>query len=104
VFLGQRLVQYRVDPTLCTPEFLAYGLMSRDVQAQLLRLGNGSTVEHVAVPDCESLVVPNAPLPMQKKFSSVERAFDRLRSAHREALRQAEHLFQTLLHEMFGEA
>jgi type I restriction enzyme S subunit len=104
MFLGQRLVQYRVQPAKCTPEFLSYGLMSQDVQDQLRRLGNGSTVEHVAVPDCAELVVPNAPLPMQKKFSEIERTFDRLKASHREQLRQAEHLFQTLLHGAFGEA
>ena len=41
------------------------------------------------------------PLPLQEEFAEVVRKVERVRSRHREATRQAEHLFQTLLHRAF---
>ena len=49
------------------------------------------------------VVVP--PLPLQRKFEALaRRGGEQVRSAQREALRQAEHLFQTLLHQAFSES
>lgn len=45
------------------------------------------------------MVVP--PLPLQEKFAQIVQKFERLRTQQREADRQAEHLFQTLLHRAF---
>ena len=42
------------------------------------------------------------PLPLQEKFAAIVRRFERLRAQQREAERQAEHLFQTLLHRAFN--
>src|SRR5690348_4498799 len=44
VFLGQRLVLYRVDPERCDNRFLCYAMLGPDVQAQLRSLGSGATV------------------------------------------------------------
>jgi type I restriction enzyme S subunit len=41
------------------------------------------------------------PLPLQEKFAQIVQKFDRLRTQQREGDRQAEHLFQTLLHRAF---
>jgi len=43
------------------------------------------------------------PLPLQERFAAATRRIDRLRTQQREAHRQAEHLFQTLLHRSFAE-
>ena len=48
------------------------------------------------------LPVPVSPLPLQQKFATIVRRFERLRAQQREAERQAEHLFQTLLHRAFS--
>jgi len=45
------------------------------------------------------MLVP--PLPLQQEFAKVVQKFERLRAQQREAQRQAEHLFQTLLHRAF---
>ena len=42
------------------------------------------------------------PLPLQDKFGAIVRKAERLRAQQREAERQAEHLFQTLLHRAFS--
>lgn len=40
-------------------------------------------------------------LPLQRRFVDLVAEHERLRATRREALRQAEHLFQTLLHDAF---
>ncbi len=51
----------------------------------------------------EELVLIKPPLTLQQKFAALVELVERLRAAQREALRQAEHLFQTLLHRAFSE-
>jgi type I restriction enzyme S subunit len=41
-------------------------------------------------------------LPLQQKFAALVERVERLRSVQREALRQAEHLFASLLHRAFS--
>jgi type I restriction enzyme S subunit len=50
------------------------------------------------------LNIPVPPLPLQQRFADLVRGHERLRAAERESLRQAEHLFQSLLHRAFAEA
>ena len=45
------------------------------------------------------IIIP--PLPLQEKFAEIVKKFERVRRQQREAARQAEHLFQTLLHRAF---
>ncbi|HEY9651605.1 MAG TPA: restriction endonuclease subunit S, partial [Coleofasciculaceae cyanobacterium] len=49
----------------------------------------------------KSLRIPLPPLPLQEKFAQIVQKFERLRTQQREAERQAEHLFQSLLHRAF---
>ncbi|MEI6445013.1 MAG: restriction endonuclease subunit S [Nostocales cyanobacterium ELA583] len=49
----------------------------------------------------ENLLLINPPLPLQEKFAQIVQKHDRFRTQQREAERQAEHLFQTLLHRAF---
>jgi len=51
--------------------------------------------------DVKGLVLRVPPLSIQKQFTNVARPIARLRNIHRESLRQAEHLFQTLLQRAF---
>ncbi len=46
-----------------------------------------------------TVVIP--PIPLQEKFAEIVQKFERVRRQQREATRQAEHLFQTLLHRAF---
>jgi type I restriction enzyme S subunit len=49
----------------------------------------------------EDYMVPVPPVPLQERFASVAQRMQRLRAQQREALRQAECLFQSLLHRAF---
>jgi type I restriction enzyme S subunit len=47
------------------------------------------------------LLIPVPPLSLQQKFAGLVERVERLRSVQRESLRQAEHLFASLLHHAF---
>ena len=49
----------------------------------------------------KGLRIPVPPLLLQQRFADLVRGHERLRAAQRESLRQAEHLFQSLLHRAF---
>ena len=49
------------------------------------------------------LRIPVPPLTLQRRFAALVAEHERLRAMQREALRQAEHLFQTLLHDAFAD-
>ena len=50
----------------------------------------------------KEISVPVPPLPLQQKVAALVERVERLRAVQREALRQAEHLFASLLHRAFS--
>lgn len=82
-----------------TTEFVQYWLSF--LQASLERTAPESAQKNINLEILRDLAVPLPPLPLQKKFADIVRRFEKLRTLHREAERQSEHLFQTLLHRAF---
>lgn len=78
VFLGQRLVSYRVDPAKADNRFLLYAFQADELQAQIKALGSGATVEHMRVPDAKLLMVSLPPLPTQRRIASILSVYDDL--------------------------
>lgn len=56
---------------------------------------------HINADQVRSLRFPVPPMPLQEEFAQIVHQFERLRAQQHEAQRQAEHLFQTLLHRAF---
>jgi type I restriction enzyme, S subunit len=71
VFLGQRLVSYRAEPTKLDGRFLLYALQSEPLQQQIHALASGSTVQHMRVPDSKNLLVPLPGLQQQSDAVAV---------------------------------
>lgn len=67
VFLGQRLVSYRAEPTKLVDRFLLYALQSEPLQRQIHALASGSTVQHMRVPDSKNLQLPLPGLQQQRE-------------------------------------
>jgi type I restriction enzyme, S subunit len=99
--LGQRMMLFRANTTLATSEFIWAFLSSRNAYQQASRVLDGSASPHVNVGEIIAFQVFLPPLELQQQFTAMVERFERLRAVHREALRQAEHLFQTLLHRAF---
>lgn len=81
------------------PYFILYILKYNE--PQLLRQARGANTEGLTLPMLDAVPVPDVALPLQEKFAQIVQKFERLRTQQREAERQAEHLFQTLLHRAF---
>lgn len=62
-------------------------------------LTRGAAVQGINLGDVKELPIPVPPLPLQQKFAVLVERHERLRATQREA----EHLFQTLLHKVFSE-
>ena len=77
VFLGQRLVSYRVDPAILDNRFLLYAFQSADIQGQIHALASGSTVQHMRVPESKNLQLS---LPSRSKQYEIVIQLDYLRT------------------------
>lgn len=77
--LGQRIMLFRVDSTVCLPEFFLYALTSTDVRKQADELNVGTTVPHVNVRDAKKFLIPIPPLSLQWKFADFVTQVDKLK-------------------------
>jgi type I restriction enzyme S subunit len=100
--LGQRTMLFRANPKVAVGEFIWAFLSSSGAYRQATRALDGSASPHVNVGEIVTFRVPIPPLSLQHRFASICERVDHLRALQREALRQSEHLFQTLLHRAFS--
>lgn len=92
-----RLVPYEDIQT----HYLMGCLQSGAMQRFMRNLTKGVAVQGINLGDVKELIIPVPPISLQEKYSRVAANLERLRAQQREAARQAEHLFQTLLHRAF---
>ena len=71
------------------------------IQQNLEDTAPESAQKNINLEILRGLGVPLPPLPLQEKFAQIVQKYERLRTQQRESDRQAEHLFQTLLHRAF---
>src|SRR5206468_3222142 len=91
-------VQARVNVDRATPAYVVWLLNMRSTIHLAPGIIHGETRSRISMGQLAVLPVPVPPLPLQQKFASIVQRFERLRAQQREAERQAEHLFLTLLH------
>ncbi|MFN2397214.1 MAG: restriction endonuclease subunit S [Gemmatimonadaceae bacterium] len=101
VFLGQRLMLYRVDPAKMTAEYLLAAFRSPYLQRQFDKHGSGSTVKHLPLPACRGFRIPAPPLELQVKFERRIRRIHSLKAAHEAHLAELDALFASLQHRAF---
>ena len=97
---GQDIKSIQCSRTL-QPEFARFVLKFHE--GRLLHLARGANTEGLTLPMLKELPVPTVRLSEQQHFSEIVTRHDCLRAVQREALREAEHLFQTLLYQAFSE-
>lgn len=106
VFLGQRLVSYRVNPEILNSRFLLYAFQSEHVQSQIRSLGSGSTVQHMRVPDSKKLRILLPALETQQEavesLDLIREETERLESINQKKLTSFAELKQSLLQKAFS--
>jgi type I restriction enzyme S subunit len=101
VFLGQRLVSYRTDPTRLDNRFLLYYFRSHLGRAQIMSFGMGSTVAHMRVPDAKQIKVPVPPIHVQRRVGSLLGAYDDLIEVNQRRVAVLEDMARGLFEEWF---
>lgn len=95
-------VQIRPDPNKANPHFLCWLLNIPQTLHLAYSMLHGQTRTRISMGQLAQLEVPIPPIDEQEKFVPVVKKFEQLREGQIEALRQTEHLFQTLLHRVFN--
>jgi type I restriction enzyme, S subunit len=101
IFLGQRLVLYRADPTKLDNRFLLAAFQSDHMQGQIKSLGSGATVEHMRVPDAEKLNIKVPAISVQNRIGDILCAYDDLIENNSRRIKILEQMAQMLYREWF---
>ena len=101
-FVSQHVAILRLKPGLL-PVFLSMFLsMEAGGQRDIARLQYGQTKPGLNFDQIREFRIIVPPLSLQEQFEAIVARAERLRAVQQESLRQAEHLFQTLLHRAFA--
>jgi type I restriction enzyme S subunit len=100
--IGSNLLRVALDKSVVMPEYFA-ALFTHFMHkvGQLKMSSDENAYSFINPTILHSMAIPVPPLALQEKFARIVQQFERLRAQQREAERQAEHLFQTLLHRAF---
>ena len=97
------IFRVRLDQTRVLPVYFASLLRTPFTKEYFLRCAKQTTnLASINMTQLKATPVPIFPIQLQAHFASVVAQEIKLRAIHVEALRQADHLFQTLLHQAFS--
>jgi type I restriction enzyme S subunit len=85
------------------PNYVLYALRQPKLRKIIADMASGTSgsMKNISKDQAATLPILIPPFALQEKFAQIVQKFDRLRTQQREAERQAEHLFQTILHRAF---
>lgn len=102
VVFSDHIIRVKLSPKLANAIFISHLLNSdygkKEILSNIATTAGQFTVNSTGLSKIR-LFFP--PLPLQQKFATIVQRFERLRAQQREADRQAEHLFQSILHRAF---
>lgn len=104
LMLPDTIFRFRLKNDTCLMPLYLWGLLSEPhfrSRVQSLAGGSSGSMPNISKEKFMSLAIPLPPLELQHKFAHIVQKFERLRAQGLEAERQAEGLFQTLLHRAF---
>jgi type I restriction enzyme S subunit len=85
------------------PNYVLYALRQPKLRKIIADMASGTSgsMKNISKEQAATLPILIPSLALQEKFAQIVQKFERLRTQQREGDRQAEHLFQTLLHRAF---
>ena len=101
LFLGQRLMFFRADNKKCDNRFLFYSLFFSDNKRNIIAKSNGSTVNHLRVPDCENIEIYIPDLHTQQNIATILSRYDSLIENYQKQIKLLEEAAQRLYKEWF---
>jgi type I restriction enzyme S subunit len=101
--VSYHLIRVRLRSDACNPLFFVQFLRNADLAGVgLSQRGKGAIMDSINAGIVATFRVQLPPLPLQQKFAALVERVERLRAVQRESLRQADHLFASLLHHAFA--
>lgn len=99
--INPRLIRIRLNQDKLKSQFFVAMFRNPAFLRQMEIMSHGGTMGVLNGTQLKEVVIIIPPLPLQEKFAAIVQKFERVRRQQHEATRQAEHLFQTLLHRAF---
>jgi len=99
--INPRLIRIRLNQSKLTSQFFAAMFRNQAFLRKMSVMSHGGTMGILNGAQLRETEIILPPLPLQEKFADIVQKFERIRRQQLEATRQAEHLFQTLLHRAF---
>jgi type I restriction enzyme S subunit len=99
----QDVIRIRPNTELVSVFYLQGFLNSPLAHHEMTKIMVEGTRLRFSLGQFKEISVPVPPLPLQHKFAALVERVERLHAVQREALRQAEHLFASLLQRTFGD-
>lgn len=99
--INPRLIRIRLNQETLKSIFFREIFRNNSFLRKMQILSHGGTMGILNGAQLKEFEIIVPPLPLQEKFAEIVQKFERVRRQQREAVRQAEHLFQTLLHRAF---
>jgi type I restriction enzyme S subunit len=99
--INPRLIRIRLNQEKLNSQFFVAMFRNGAFLRQMEIMSHGGTMGVLNGTQLKETEIIVPPLPLQEKFATIVQKFERVRRQQREATRQAEHLFQTLLHRAF---
>ena len=96
------VILIKPDSNVVNPYFLSALLKSARFLRVLRTTSGASAQQAIYIAHLKDKVVVVPPLQLQQRFAALVERVERLREVQREALRQAEHLFASLLDRAFS--
>lgn len=97
------LVRFKADRKICEPTYALWLFLYYLRHGEFAKISSKtSSIAHLGAQRFAQMKFPLPPLAQQQYFASLVTRHQRLRAIQQESLRQAEHLFQTLLKRAFG--
>jgi type I restriction enzyme S subunit len=104
--LGQRMMLFRLDTTLISPEYFTAVLNSTLIHSEVKRLTGGAASPHLNVADIKSFPIPLPPIVEQlqviSQLGSLTSETQHLESIYQRRLAALEELKKSLLHQAFN--
>jgi len=102
IVFDAHLMRLRLERSLILPEFFMVFMQTPGGRARFMKQARQTVVQfNINGQQIANIEIPLPSISLQEKFAQIVQRFERLRIQQREADRQAEHLFQTVLHHAF---
>lgn len=104
VLLPDKLWRIRFsEDSRLLPDYTMLALRQAGLRKMIgeLATGTSSSMKNISKQKAATLPIPSAPLTLQRELAGIVHKHERLRTQQREAERQSQHLFDTLLHQAF---